>query len=55
MPRNAALILHVVVMIAVIVELDVTLLRGHFTARLIVNVAIVLLFGAGWLLFFRRG
>jgi hypothetical protein len=55
MTRNAALILYVLVMIAVIVGLDVTLLRGHFTARLIVNIAIVLLFGAGWLLFFRRG
>ena len=55
MPRNAALILYVVVMIALIVGLDLTLLRGHFAARLIVNIAIVALFGAGWLLLFRRG
>ena len=55
MTCNAALILYVLVMIALIVGLDVTLLRGHFTARLIVNIAIVLLFGAGWLLVFRRG
>ena len=55
MPRHLPLILYVVVMIVLIVGLDVTLLRGHFTARLIVNIAIVLLFGAGWLLFFRRG
>jgi uncharacterized protein YhhL (DUF1145 family) len=55
MTRNAAIILYVLVMIVLIVGLDVTLLRGHFTARLIVNIAIVLMFGAGWLLVFRRG
>ena len=51
MSRNATLDLYVLVMIALIVGLDVTLLRGHFAARLILNIATVLLFGIGWLLF----
>jgi len=54
MSRNATLDLYVLVMIALIVGLDVTLLRGHFAARLILNIATVLLFGIGWLLFLRR-
>jgi hypothetical protein len=54
MTRNAALLLYVAAMVAIILALDFTVLRGHFAARLAANTAIVLAFGIGWLLIFRR-
>lgn len=49
-----AAVLYVLVMVAVIIGVDFLFLRGRFWDRLTVNVAIVLLFGAFYLLFFRR-
>lgn len=43
-----------VVMIALIVVLDVTLLRGHLVPRLIVNVAIVVGFAVAYFSLRRR-
>ena len=47
-------VLYVAVMIAVIVVVDVAFLRGQFWQRLIANVAIVLVFAAGYLAFLRH-
>lgn len=46
MGHNAALVVGLVVMVALIVGLDVAYLRDHFALRLVVNVAIVCVFGA---------
>jgi hypothetical protein len=53
MGRPLLLILYALTMVAVIVGIDVAFFRDRFTARLIVNIAIVLLFGAGYFLLFR--
>ena len=45
------IVLYVAAMIAVIVGVDVAFFRGHFWARLIVNVGVVLVFAAFWLRF----
>jgi hypothetical protein len=52
--RQAAAALYVLAMVAVIVGVDVLFLRQHVLARLISNVAIVLVFGVAYLLFLRR-
>jgi MFS-type transporter involved in bile tolerance (Atg22 family) len=52
--RNVGLVLYVVVMVAIIVGVDFAFLRDRFAQRLIVNVGIVLIFGAGYLIFLRR-
>jgi len=44
-------LLYVAVMAAVIVGVDVAFFRDHIWARLIVNVGLVLVFGAFWLRF----
>ena len=54
MGRNVALGLYLVVMVALIVGLDVSFLRGRFWERLMVNVGIVLIFGGVYLRFFRH-
>ncbi len=46
--------LYVLAMVAVIVGADVLFLRHHLLARLISNVAIVVVFAAAYLLFLRR-
>jgi hypothetical protein len=52
--RQAAAALYVIAMVAVIVGVDVLFLRHHLLARLISNVAIVVVFAAVYLLFVRR-
>ncbi len=52
MPKPA-IILLILVMVALIVGVDVTLLRNHFWARLLVNVGIVMVSGAVYLRFLR--
>lgn len=47
-------ILYVVSVVAVIVAVDLIFFRNHFWARLIVNIGIVLVFGAFYLRFFYR-
>ena len=53
MDRQVAGVLYGVVMAAVIVGVDVAFFRGRFWERLMVNVGIVLVFGAFYLRFFR--
>ncbi len=49
-----AVVLYVLAMVAVIVGVDILFLRHLFWPRLIVNVGIVLLFGAVYLMFLKR-
>jgi hypothetical protein len=53
MGRQAAVILYVVAMVAIIVGVDVAFFRNRFWERLIVNIGIVLVFGAFYFRFFR--
>ncbi|MDB5184663.1 MAG: hypothetical protein JWN38_471 [Candidatus Saccharibacteria bacterium] len=54
MGKNAALILYVVLMIAIIVAVDFLFFRHRFQERLIVNIAIVLLFAVLYFISLRR-
>jgi membrane protein implicated in regulation of membrane protease activity len=51
---RAAIVLYVLAMVAVVVGVDVLLLRHHFWARLIVNVGIVLVFASFYMRFLKR-
>lgn len=53
MTRTMA-VLYVLVMVAVIVGVDVVFFRDRFWPRLMVNVGLVLVFGAFYLRFGRR-
>jgi len=52
--RQAAVVLYVLALVAVIVAVDILFLRNHFWLRLIVNVGIVLVFVAVYLRFLKR-
>jgi hypothetical protein len=54
MGRSAAIVLYVLALVVVVVGVDVLFFRHHFWERLIVNVGIVLVFGAVYLRFLRR-
>ena len=54
MGRQAAVVLYVLAMVAVVVGVDVLFFRNHVWERLIVNVGIVLVFGAFYLRFLKR-
>ena len=54
MSRQAANVLYVLAMVAVVVGADVLFFRHHFWERLIVNVGIVLVFGAFYWRFLKR-
>jgi hypothetical protein len=54
MGRQAAVVLYVLAMVAVVVGVDVLFFRHQFWARLITNVGIVLVFGAFYLWFLKR-
>jgi hypothetical protein len=54
MSRQAGIVVYVLALIAVVVAVDVLFFRHHFWERLIVNVGIVLLFGAFYLRFLNR-
>ena len=54
MGRRAAIVLYVLALVAVVVVVDILFLKHHFWARLIVNIGIVLIFGAVYFLFLRR-
>jgi predicted cobalt transporter CbtA len=54
MGRQLSVVLYVAAMIAVIVGLDVMVFRNRFWERLMVNVGVVLVFGAFYLRFFVR-
>ena len=48
------MVLYVLAMVAVVVVVDILFFRHHFWARLMVNVGIVLVFGAFYLRFLKR-
>ena len=54
MSHPIVIALYVAAMVAVIVGVDVAVFRGHAWARLMVNVGIVLVFGAVYLRFSGR-
>jgi hypothetical protein len=54
MGRQAAVVLYVLALVAVVVGVDVLFFRNHFWERLIVNVGIVLVFAAVGLRFLKR-
>jgi len=47
-------VLYVLAMVAIIVAVDILFLRGHLWVRLVVNVAIVLVFIAVYFRFLKR-
>ena len=54
MGRQAGLVLYVLALVAVVVGVDVLFFRNRFWERLMVNVGIVLVFGAFYLRFLKR-
>jgi hypothetical protein len=54
MDRNVGDALYAVAMVAVIVGVDIVFLRHRPRERLAVNIGIVLVFGACYLIFLRR-
>jgi hypothetical protein len=54
MGRQAAVVLYVLMLVAVVVGVDVLFFRNRFWGRLMVNVGIVLVFGAFYLTFLKR-
>ena len=54
MGRQAAAVLYVLAMIAVVVGVDILFFRHHFWERLAVNVGIVLVFVAFYFRFLKR-
>ena len=54
MGRQIALVLYGLAMVAVVVGVDILFFRHHFWARLLVNVGIVLVFGAFYFRFLRN-
>jgi hypothetical protein len=54
MGRQVIVVLFVVAMIVVIVCVDFTFFRNRFWERLIVNIGIVLVFAAFYVMFLRR-
>ena len=55
MTKQAVLALWVLALVAVVVSVDVLFFRNHFWERLAVNVGIVLVFGAFYVRFAKRG
>ena len=54
MAKNVYMDVFYVLMIGCIVGADVLFLSNHFTARLIVNIAIVLVFGGIYFAFLKK-
>jgi hypothetical protein len=54
MGRQAVTVLYVLAMVAVVVGVDILILRHQFWPRLIANVGIVLVFGAFYLRFLKH-
>jgi hypothetical protein len=54
MGRQAAVALYVLAMVGIVVAVDVLFFRGRLWERLAVNVGIVLVFGAFYLLFLKH-
>ena len=54
MGKQAAVVLYVLALIAVVVGVDVLFFRNRFWERLMVNVGIVLMFAAFYFRFLKR-
>ena len=54
MGRNAIVAVYVLAMVVIIVGVDVLFLRHLLWPRLLVNIGIVVAFGAGYFLFLKR-
>ena len=54
MERHAGVVLYVLALVTVVVGVDVLFFRHRFWERLMVNVGIVLVFGAFYLRFLKR-
>ena len=54
MRNQAGVVLYVLALVAVVVSVDVLFFRHHFLERLLVNIGIVLIFGAVYLRFLKR-
>ena len=54
MGRQAAVVLYLIAMVALVVGVDILFFRHQFRERLIVNIGIVLVFGAFYLRFLKR-
>ena len=54
MGSQAIIVIYVLAMAALIIGVDFAFLRGLFWQRLLVNLAIVLVFGAFYLVFIRH-
>jgi hypothetical protein len=54
MGRQAVIALYVLALIAVVVGVDILFFRHQFWARLIVNIGIVLVFGAFYFRFLKH-
>jgi hypothetical protein len=52
--RQAGIVLYVLALIAVVVVVDVLFLKHHFWPRLLINIGIVLVFGAFYFLVLKR-
>jgi len=51
---RGAVVFYVLALVAVVVGVDVLFFRHHFLERLMVNVGIVLVFAAFYLIFLKR-
>jgi hypothetical protein len=54
MGKQAAIVLYVLAMVAVVVGVDLLFLRHQFWLRLIVNIGIVVVFAAVYFAFLKR-
>jgi cytochrome c oxidase subunit IV len=54
MRRKAGIALYVLTLVTVVVGMDISFFRHRFWERLVVNVAIVLIFGAFYVTFLKR-
>jgi hypothetical protein len=54
MGRQTAVVVYVLALVGVVVGLDVLFFRDRFWERLMVNVGVVLVFGAFYLRFLKR-
>jgi hypothetical protein len=52
--RQAGIVLYVLLMVAIVVGVDILFFKHHFWARLLVNIGIVLVFGAFYWRFLKR-
>jgi hypothetical protein len=54
MRSTGVVVIYVLALVAVVVLVDILFFRHHFTARLLANIGIVLLFGAFYLRYLKK-